>query len=339
MKPRELGYRWPAEWEPHVATWLAWPHNLETWPGKFAPVPPVFAEFVRTLARFETVNVLAGGAAVMQQARQYVDQLPNVQLWDIPTNDCWIRDHGPTFLSAGAQPPALLDWQYNAWGGKYPPYDQDNAVPARIAEQTGRRRFALNVVLEGGSIEGNGRGSMLVNDACVLNTNRNASLTPAAAEAVFRDNLSIDHVIWLHNIDLVGDDTDGHIDQLARFANPHTVLYAACEDATDPNFASLARLRAQLNDAVDQNGAPLQLRPLPIPSPLFQDGQRLPASYCNYYVANGVVIVPLFDDPHDATAMATLADCFPDREIVGIRAIDLVWGLGAFHCATQQEPA
>jgi agmatine deiminase len=337
--PARLGYRMPAEWEPHAATWLAWPRNPDTWPGKFDPIPAVWQELVQTLAAFEPVHVLAGGPQVMAQAQSMVGSLPNVTLHDIPTNDAWIRDHGPTFLAAPAHArPALVNWIYNAWGGKYPPYDLDNQVPERIADCTGRRRFDPPIVFEGGAIDVNGRGTVLAAEQCLLNPNRNPQLTRGQLERYLAEYLAALHVLWLH-ADILGDDTDGHVDQSSRFVGPRTVVAALEDDPNDENYASLWANFQRLERMTDQDGRPLEVIPLPMPRPKSYQDQRLPASYGNFYIANGVVIVPQFGDPADEKAVAVLAQVLPGRQIRGLDAIDLVWGLGAYHCATQQEPA
>jgi agmatine deiminase len=337
--PAQLGYRWPAEWEPHAATWLAWPRKPETWPGKFEPIPGVWARLVRTLAEFEPVHILAGGEQIMEQARALVGDVPSVTLHGVPTNDVWARDHGPMFLSGPpGLPPALLDWQYNAWGGKYPPFDLDNAVPAYVAQFTGRLRFAPGIILEGGAVDSNGAGTILTTEECLLNPNRNPHLDRQDVERYLADYCGARKVLWLGR-GIAGDDTDGHIDELARFVGRSTVLAAVESDPADDNHAPLADNLARLRSMSDADGRPLEVIPVPLPSPLFYDGQRLPASYMNFYIANGVVIVPQFSDPADAVAVATLARAFPTRQIRGLDAVDLAWGLGAFHCITQQQPA
>lgn len=336
--PAQLGYRWPAEWEPHAATWLAWPRKPETWPGKFEPIPGVWATLVRTLAEFEPVHILAGGAGILKQARSLVGDVPKVTLHDVPTNDVWARDHGPMFLSGPpGLPPALIDWEYNAWGGKYPPFDLDNAVPAFVAQFTGRRRFAPGIILEGGAVDGNGAGTILTSEECLLNPNRNPQLDRQDIERYLADYCGARKVLWLGR-GIAGDDTDGHIDELARFVGPSTVLAAVEADPADENHEPLAENLARLRSMSDADGRPLEVIPVPLPRPLFYDDQRLPASYMNFYIANGVVIVPQFNDPADAVAVATLARAFPTRQIRGLDAVDLAWGLGAFHCITQQEP-
>jgi agmatine deiminase len=329
----------PAEWEPHRATWLSWPRRRQTWPGKFEPIPQVWATLAKTLARFESVEILAGGEEVLAEARAMVGDVPNVRLHEIPTNDAWTRDHGPTFLAGppGA-PPALVDWDYNAWGGKYHPFDQDNLVPCRIAELTGRRRFAPGVILEGGSIDVNGQGTVLAAEQCLLSSSRNPRLSREEMERFLADYLAADHVLWLHG-DLVGDDTDGHVDQLARFVGPSTVVAAVEHDPGDVNYASLKANHQRLSTMTDQDGRRLEVIPLPTPRPVVYARQRLPVSYANFYIANGALIVPQFADPADEAAMAVLAPLFAGRQMIGLPAVDLVWGLGAYHCVTQQEPS
>ncbi len=336
--PASLGYRMPAEWEPHAATWLSWPHKAESWPGKFAPIPPLYAELVQTLAQFERVNICASGAA-KRQAEECIGEVANVFLHDVPTNDAWMRDHGPTFLVGPKNsPPALVDWGYNAWGGKYPPYNLDDAVPRRIAELTGRQRFEPGIILEGGAIDSNGRGTILTTEQCLLNPNRNPHLNRADMERYLADYLGATKVLWLGE-GIEGDDTDGHIDELARFVGPRTVVAPLEDDPSDFNHGPLKENFARLQLMTDEENRPLDVVPLPMPRPKYHDGQRLPACYCNFYIANGCVIVPQFDDDADARVLEIMGELLPGRKIIGLPAIDLVWGLGAFHCISQQEPA
>lgn len=336
--PAELGYRMPAEWSPHAATWLSWPHRRKTWPGKFEPIPQVWAELVRTLAAFEPVQILAGGEAVMAEAQRLVGDVPGVTLHDIRTNDAWCRDHGPTFLSSADElPPALVDWRFNSWGEKYFPWDDDDRVPQYIAGLQGRRRFEPGIVLEGGAIDVNGRGTLLTSEQCLLNPNRNPDLSREQIERVLADYLKVRHFVWLKE-GIVGDDTDGHIDELARFVNPTTVVAALESDPEDVNFHALKVNFDLLSQARDQDGRTLEVIALPMPRPVVHAGKRLPASYCNFYLANSVVIVPQFDDPADAMAMEILQRLLPERRAIGLRAVDLVLGNGGFHCITQQEP-
>jgi agmatine deiminase len=358
--PAQLGYRWPAEWEPQASVWLSWPRNPATWPEHFEPVPGEFAQFVRLLAEYEPVNILAGGKEVMEQARSLVGDLKNVTLHDIPTNDAWCRDHGPTFLGRGQgtgdrrqgtgnssvspspplplSPSALVDWGYNAWGGKYPPFDLDNQVPRRIAEVQGRRVLTPGIILEGGAIDGNGCGTILTTESCLLNPNRNPQLDRAGVEGYLRGYLGAKKVLWLTGGEIAGDDTDGHIDQIARFVNPTTVVVSVCDDPTDDNYGPAQQNLVELQVMTDQDDQPLNIIPLRLPRPLFCDGQRLPAGYCNFLIANGVVIVPQFGDPADAEAIRTLQPLFPGRDVRGSPSLNLIWGLGSFHCLSQQEP-
>jgi len=365
VTPAALGYRWPAEWEPHAATWLSWPRNPETWPGHFEPVPGEFAQLVRTIARFEPVNILAGGEAVMRQARELVGDLANVTLHDIETNDAWCRDHGPTFLSSpprrgGASatasratlPPALIDWEYNAWGGKYPPFDKDNQVPRKIAALQGRRVSSPGIILEGGAIEGNGEGVLLTTESCLLNPNRNPNLSREQMEKFLRDYLGVKDIWWLKGGEIVGDDTDGHIDQIARFVGPRTIVVSVCDDPSDENYEPTQQNLAELKElcsrrtpcAVAADGkrsgptTEYEIVPLPLPSAKYVDDQRLPAGYANFIFVNGGLIVPTYGDPADRIAIDTLQRLLPDRRVVGAPSLHLVWGLGSFHCLSQQEP-
>lgn len=337
--PAELGYRMPAEWEPHAATWLSWPHNRDSWPGKFEPVPAIWANLVRVLAEREQVHILAGEGEVWDEARQMVGDVSNVTLHPVRTNDAWTRDHGPTFLvGPDGAPPALVDWQYNAWGGKYPPFDDDQRVAAEVAEITGRRRFAPGIILEGGAVEVDGQGTLLTTEQCLLNPNRNPSLGREEVERYLTDYLNVSRVLWLGE-GIVGDDTDGHIDELARFVRPGLVVAAVEDDPRDENHEPLAANLRRLRGFVDARGQQLEVVTLPMPRPVYFEGQRLPACYCNFYIANGLVVVPQFDDPADRVAMETLTRLFPERQVRGLPTVDLILGLGAFHCITQQEPA
>ena len=338
VSPAALGYRMPAEWEPHDATWLSWPHNQETWPARFGPIPGVWHQLVEVLAPQETVHVLASGAA-LEQAKRMVGASENVVLHDVPTNDAWIRDHGPTFLSGPDDAePALVDWQYNAWGGKYPPYDLDNAVPGRIAEITRRRAFRPGIIMEGGAIDTNGQGLFLAARSCLTDPNRNPGANTKTIERYLSDYLGAKRTIWIDG-KMAGDDTDGHVDQLARFVGSSTVIVPMEQDPDDENYESLRATAAQLRSETDLTGQPLRVVELPMPSPIHVGDARVPACYANFYIANGLVVVPQYGDDADSEALAILAGLFPDRQVIGLPARDLVWGLGAFHCATQQEPA
>ena len=299
----------------------------------------MWQQLVRTLAEFEPVHICAGGEAVMAQAREMVGGVPGVTLHDIATNDVWARDHGPMFLAGPADvEPALVDWQYNAWGGKYPPFDLDNAVPAQVAALTGHRRFRPGIVMEGGAIEGNGAGTILTTEPCLLNPNRNPTLSKAEIEQYLVDYACARKILWIAG-GIAGDDTDGHIDELARFVGPTTVVAAIENNPQDENHEPLKDNFRRLQTLSDADGHALEVIPIPMPRAKYFDDQRLPACYMNFYIANGVVIVPVFNDPADQAALETLARLFPDRQVRGIEATDLVWGLGAFHCITQQQPA
>lgn len=339
VTPRQLGCRWPAEWEPHAATWLAWPHNPATWPGKFEVIPAAYAQFVRGVARHEPVRLLCGKGPTLDSAQQHVGSVDRVELIPIETNDAWIRDHGPIYLRASQGSKVVVDWGYNAWGNKYPPFDKDNAVPEQIAELQQLQRFVPDLVLEGGAVEGNGQGAVLTTESCLLNPNRNPQLDRAGIEQALRDYLCAEQVIWLSGGDFAGDDTDGHIDQLVRFVGPETVVVAACDRRDDENFSLLQLLFQQLQAVRLASGRPLSIERLPIPAPKYYEQRRLPCSYCNFYITNGAVLVPTFEDPADDVALERLGQLFPGREILGLPALDLVWGLGAFHCMSQQEPA
>jgi len=339
MSPTQLGYRFPAEWEPHAATWISWPHRLKTWPGKFEPIPGIYTHLVKTLAAFEPVNILAGAGPVADQAQQLVGDVPRVTIYDIPTNDTWARDHGPMFLvGPPGEQPALIEWRYNAWGGKYPPYDFDDAVPEQIAKRLGRKRFTPEMILEGGSVDGNGHGTLLTSEQCLLNPNRNPNLSRGEIEQFLADYCGAKKVLWLGS-GIEGDDTDGHVDELARFVNPTTVVCALEHNSADVNYDSLQENYRRLLTMSDQDGRPLEIIPLPMPQPIYYDNQRLPASYCNFYIANGVVLVPQFDDPADGEVTHLFTRLFPGRKVIGMPARDLVWGRGAYHCITQQQPA
>ena len=332
----------PAEWEPHRGTWLSWPHKEASWPGKFEPVPGIFAEMVRWLAPGEAVHINVRDGAMEQEVRALLTgrkvPLGKVHFHHHPTNDAWCRDHGPIFVQRPDGSEVILDWGYNAWGDKYPPYDLDDTVPTRIGRELGIPVISPGIILEGGSIDVNGRGTLLTTEACLLNPNRNPSLSREQIEQALRRYLGVSHILWLGD-GIEGDDTDGHIDDLTRFVGPRTVVTVVEENQADSNYQPLQENLERLQTMTDQDGAPLEIITLPMPRPLYQDGQRLPASYANFYIGNQVVLLPGYDPPRDAEARATLRQLFPDRDVVAIDCTDLVWGLGAFHCVTQQWPA
>ena len=338
----------PAEWEPHASTWLAWPHRESDWPGKFELIPWVYAEIVRALTRHEAVNLIvpdeptaAAATDILTRANADVGR---VKLWPLPTDRSWLRDSGPIFVKTATGERVALDWRFNAWA-KYPNWQHDDRVPAFVATQLGVPRVepihnGHRVVLEGGSIDVNGEGLLLTTEECLLSTtqHRNPPMSRADYEAVFAEYLGVKKVLWLDR-GIVGDDTHGHIDDLARFVSARTVVTVVESNPADENYAPLQENLERLEGMTDVAGAKLEVVPLPMPRPLIFDGERLPASYANFYIANGMVIVPTFNDPSDRVALGVLAELFPGREVVGINCVDLVWGLGTLHCMTQQEPA
>ncbi len=334
--PRALGFRMPAEWEPHEATWIAWPHNRDDWPGRFAPIPWVYAEIVRKLAPVERVRILVDGLASEQAARRILRKadanLAAVDFFHAPTDRVWTRDYCPLFVKNRAGEIALTKWGFNGWA-KYPDYTKDAAIPATLQAALKLRAWEPGLVLEGGSIDVNGRGLLLTTEECLLSPvqARNPHLDRRQIEQALGDYLGVRRVVWLRN-GIAGDDTHGHVDDLARFVNAGTVVIASEPDRSDPNYEPLRENLAILRKQ------PLRVVKLPMPAPLVFDGRRLPASYANFYIANGLVLVPTFNDPNDRVALNTLARVFPDREVIGINAVELVWGLGTLHCMTQQQP-
>lgn len=340
--PARRGYRMPAEWEPHEATWLSWPHpDGISFPGCYDKIVPVFVEMVAALADSEEVRINVGDAALERIARQALSKVStaHVRFFRIPTNEPWCRDHGPIFVVRSCDPRLLiLDWGYNAWGCKYPPYDLDDAVPTRIAEALNLPVDYPGIVLEGGSIDVNGSGSLLTTESCLLNPNRNPHLSREQIELFLRDYLGVSNILWLGD-GIEGDDTDGHVDDITRFTGPRTVVTVSEDDPLDQNNHPLKANLSLLRSMKAEDGSPLDIHLMPMPSKIVRDGIRLPASYANFYIANKVVLLPIFKDPNDGWAMSILKTLFPDRQIKPIDARELVWGLGAFHCLTQQQPA
>ncbi len=343
--PAAGGWRWPAEWERHEATWLSWPHKGESWPGRFEHVPRAFVAIARALAGHEVVRIHAGDDALEASARDAlcaggVEVDRAVQFVRAATNDAWARDHGGLFVTRerdGVRERAVLDFGFNAWGGKYPPFDLDDAIPRQMAETLGLPRFAADFVLEGGSIDGDGAGTILTTESCLLNPNRGPGRTHERVERWLADWLGARCVLWLGD-GIAGDDTDGHVDDLTRFVAPGVVVTALEDDPADVNHATLRANFERLRGMRDAAGRPLSVVTLPMPPPIVIDGQRCPASYANFYLANGVCLVPVFGAPQDARALATLREVLTGREVIGIDCRDLVYGLGAIHCVTQQEP-
>jgi len=354
----------PAEWEPHASTWLAWPHYRGDWPGKFEPIPWVYAEIIRHLGRYERIDLIVRNSAAEKQARKVLAKAnalsKNIAFHRWPTNRVWTRDSGCTFtvaeenhVAAGDSPAlprrrrpqtlAAVKWRFNAWA-KYSNHQHDEKIGSRMAKIAGARELRpmhgkSRVVLEGGSIDVNGRGTLLTTEECLLSQTqqRNPAMSREDYEKLFSDYLGIKNVIWL-NSGITGDDTHGHVDDITRFVSPDTVVTAVESDPNDPNYEPLRENIRRLRAATDQDGKSLAIIELPMPGPVVFEGRRLPASYANFYIANGIVLVPVFNDPNDRVALDILADLFPDREIAGIYSGDLIWGFGAMHCMTQQQP-
>jgi agmatine deiminase len=351
--PHVLGYRMPAEWDPHEATWLAWPHNPEDWPGKFQPIPWLYAEIVRLLSTRELVHILIDGEKAEQRATSMLQRagvhLDRVSFHRWPTNRSWTRDTGPIFIRDREGRVALTDWKFNGWA-KYPNSQLDDRIPARAAKLLkvpswqphvrNENGTPHRVVLEGGSIDTNGQGILLTTEECLLSEvqQRNPGVSRAQLEQALHEYLGIDQVLWL-NRGIAGDDTHGHVDDITRFVAITTIVTTVEPNTTDPNHAPLAENLARLKAARTPEGKQFTLVELPMPRPVVFRNQCLPASYANFYIANGLVLVPTFHDPSDRVALNILAEVFPDREVIGIHAVDLVWGLGTLHCMTQQQPA
>ena len=341
--PVSLGYAMPAEWSPHEATWLSWPHNQETWPTQLPEVQHVWVQMIRALSFYERVNLLVNDEATRRHVAARLQSaganMGLIAFFHISTVDVWMRDYGPTFVTRVGQgnPLASNDWIFNGWGGKYKGYEDDDGVAREIALRLHIPVFSHPVVLEGGSIEVNGRGTCLTTEQCLLNKNRNPQMSRAQVEQFLKDSLNVNHLIWLAE-GIAGDDTDGHIDDIARFVDATTVACVVEENSRDENYAALQENYERLQGAVDQDGRKLSIIALPSPAPVRSGGLRLPASYANFYIANGLVLVPLFEDENDGRAMGILRELFAGREVIGFRCNAVVAGLGAIHCVTQQQP-
>jgi agmatine deiminase len=336
--PRSLGFRLPAEWEPHEATWLAWPHNRSDWPGKFNPVPWVYCEIVAKLTRVERVRIFIPDETAEAKARVQLEKsganLDAVEFFHCPTNRSWTRDYCPLFVKNGSGEVAITKWRFNGWA-KYSNWRHDDAAVDCIAPRL-NMQMRPGLVLEGGAIDVNGAGVLMTTEECLLSNSvqqRNPGLTREALEQALSDYLGIERVLWLKR-GIAGDDTHGHIDDLARFVSPSTIAIASEQDPAEENYELLKENLELLSSRKE-----FEIRTLPMPRPVIFDGQRLPASYANFYIANKTVLVPTFNDAADRVALNTLAELFPDREVVGIHALDLVLGLGTLHCGTMQQPA
>jgi agmatine deiminase len=329
--PKEPGYYFPAEFAPHLATWLSWPHKEASWPGKIHTIFLSYVKFIKELTKGELVPI-------GHLQKQNVD-LAKVEFFFHPTNDAWCRDHGPAFLinPAVEQKKVIVDWNYNAWGNKYPPFDLDDVVPTLIGKHFNIPVYHPGIIMEGGSVEFNGNGTLMTSTACLLNPNRNPQLNQQQIEEYLCNYYGMEQVLWVDE-GIVGDDTDGHIDDTVRFVNEDTVITVIEEDKNDENYALLRHNLKQLKEMRLLNGKQLNIVELPMPEELIYEEQRLPCSYANFYIANKSVIVPTFRSSIDERAMRIIQDCFPAREVVGIDSTDIIWGLGSFHCLSQQEP-
>jgi agmatine deiminase len=342
--PKSLGYRFPAEFEQHEATWLSWPHKEASWPGKLDAVYPFYAQFVKALAESEKVRINVADEAMKNFALGHLNaagvNLEHVAFFFHPTNDAWCRDHGPAFLvnPQAEQKKVIVDWGYNAWGGKYPPFDLDDVIPTLIGKEFNIPVFHPGIVMEGGSVEFNGAGTLLTSTACLLNPNRNPHLNQEQIEEYLRNYYGVDQILWVDE-GVVGDDTDGHIDDTVRFVNENTVLTVVEENPADENYDLLQHNLNQLKAMRLPNGQALNIIELPMPDAVVYDDQRLPASYANFYIANTSVIVPTFRCAKDEKALQIIQSCFPTRKVIGIDSTEIIWGLGSFHCLSQQEPA
>ncbi len=343
MTPAQLGYYFPAEWAKHTATWLSWPHKEESWPGKIQSIYPIYAQFIKELTAGEKVCINVCDEAMQRQATHWLQtidtDLSRVSFYIHPTNDAWCRDHGPAFLinPQAAMKKVVVKWKYNAWGEKYPPHDLDNQIPFQIAEACQLPVFQAGIVMEGGSVDFNGKGTVLTTTACLLNPNRNPHLNQSQIETYLHQYYGVTNILWLGD-GIVGDDTDGHIDDITRFVNEDTVVTVVETDKSDDNYELLQENLQTLHKLRLENGKQLNIIELPMPSAVVYEGQRLPASYANFYIGNAAVVVPTYQDSNDEIALGILEKCFPDRKVIGLDSTDIIWGLGSFHCLSQQEP-
>lgn len=340
--PANAGFHFPSEWAKHTATWLSWPHKEESWPGKIAKIYPRYAEFVKVLTEGELVRINVANEQMRAFAQQQLAlagvDLTKVEFFNFTTNDAWCRDHGPAFLiNADTKQKAIVDWGYNAWGGKYPPFDLDDVIPTKIGAHFGLPVYHPGIVMEGGSVDFNGAGTVLTTTACLLNKNRNPHLNQQQIETYLHNYYGTEQVLWLGD-GIVGDDTDGHIDDITRFVNHDTVVTVVEENKNDENYDILQENLQTLKTMRLLNGKQLTIVELPMPDAVIYEDQRLPASYANFYIGNAAVVVPTYRSKNDDKALDILQQCFPDRKVVGIDSTDIIWGLGSFHCLSQQEP-
>ena len=342
--PKEHGYFFPAEFHPHVATWLSWPHKEASWPGKIFSIYPYYSQFIKELTTGEDVRINVKDQEMKDFAVKCLEQAGvdqgRVQFFFHPTNDAWCRDHGPAFLinPKATQKKIIVDWNYNAWGNKYPPFDLDDVIPTLIGSALNLPVYYPGIIMEGGSVDFNGKGTVITSTCCLLNDNRNPHLTKEQIETYLVNYYGVDQVLWVKE-GIAGDDTDGHIDDTVRFVNEDTVVTVIEENRQDENYALLQDNLADLKKMRLLNGKQLNIVELPMPKDVIYEDQRLPASYANFYIANQSVIVPTFRCDRDEKALRIIQSCFPDRKVVGIDSTEIIWGLGSFHCLSQQEPA
>lgn len=340
--PAELGYRFPAEWEKHEATWLSYPHNETSWPGKIHTIYPFYHTFIRNVALGERVNINVLHREMEENVWKSLAEagvnMKNISLHILPTNDAWCRDHGPAFVvnPSAAQPKAIINWKYNGWGNKYPA-ELDTTIPARIGEKLGLHVFYPGIVMEGGSVDFNGKGTLLTTTSCLLHPNRNPELDQETIEKFLMDYYGVRQVLWLGE-GIEGDDTDGHVDDMTRFVNEDTVITMVEPNKADANYAPLKENLNTLRSFRLLNGKQLNIIEIPMPEPLFFEGQRLPVSYANFYIANAGVMLPVFNCKADQQAIDILSSCITDRPVIGIDSREIIWGLGSWHCLSQQEP-
>ena len=342
--PKQLGYHFPAEWEKHEATWLSWPHKEESWPGKLDAIFPVYSEFIKLLAESEKVRINVADEALKNFAISHLQgvgaNLKQIEFFYNPTNDAWCRDHGPAFLinKNAEQKKVIVDWGFNAWGGKYPPFDLDDVIPTLIGKQFNLPVFHPGIIMEGGSVEFNGNGTLLTSTCCLLNKNRNPHLNQSQIEQYLIDFYGVEQILWVDE-GIIGDDTDGHIDDTIRFVNEDTVLSVVETKIQDENYDLLQQNLKALSKMRLLNGKQLNVIELPMPDAVIYEKVRLPASYANFYISNKHVIVPTYRCSQDDVALNIISNCFKDRKVVGLDSTDIIWGLGSFHCLSQQEPA
>jgi agmatine deiminase len=341
--PKEFGYYFPAEFAKQSAMWLSWPHKEASWPGKIESIYPVYAQFIKLVSEGQRVNINVLDETMKVKAARHIEEagadLHNIRFFIHPTNDAWCRDHGPAFLinPSAAEKKMIVDWGYNAWGGKYPPFDLDDNIPTLIGKEYGIPVVYPGIVMEGGSVDFNGKGTILTTTSCLLNKNRNPHLSQKEIEKYLIDYYGVDNILWLGD-GIVGDDTDGHIDDITRFVNSDTVVTVIEGNKKDENYEPLQENLKALSKMRLETGKQMNIVELPMPGAIVYEDMRLPASYANFYIANEYVIVPTYRDKNDDKALNILQSCFPDRKVVGLDSVDIIWGLGSFHCLSQQEP-